>query len=205
MAENEPNSEARNPYASPAAFSMPADYEADKVPDAQKLAAFVGSKDRYYLGKWRRLLENWNSSAGFNWGACLLTGLWLSYRKMHLQALIFYSIILVESILEELLFVVYLGQEESPPLIGTIVSLGAALICGWNGNRWYLNHARKTINLIAAQGFVDGEATYALLAKRGGTNLLGSIGTFLLFIIVLMAVFISIELSLEAIPGSVGY
>lgn len=48
MAENEPNSEARDPL-SPAAFSMPADYEADKVPDAQKLAALVRSKNHYSL------------------------------------------------------------------------------------------------------------------------------------------------------------
>jgi len=50
-----------------------------------EIAAFVGKKAGYYLEKWRPVLDgtgNAGNVTGFNWAACLLSGLWLPYRKM---------------------------------------------------------------------------------------------------------------------------
>ena len=134
-------------------------------------------------------------STGFNWVAFLLSGLWLPYRKMYMVATIFWAVILVEAIAEETLFVGILGKAETPAGLGRVVGLVASIICGAYGNRWYLSHARKVISDVRAQGLKE-HAFAEMLSKRGGTSLGSSLGFFLLFMVIMFAAFIVLDLLL---------
>ena len=136
----------------------------------EEVRAFVGNpKADYYIGKWS--LPN----KGFNWAACLLSGLWLPYRKMYVPTVIFFGIMLVDSVIEDIVFVEILRMPEPPPVLDKLVGLIAALVCGLFGNRWYLSHAHNVIAEVRSQGLPE-EDHLRMLSKRGGTNLLASLG-----------------------------
>jgi hypothetical protein len=194
MSENEYSAPPENPYAAPDSPTMSADEKATGGSEEQLLRAFVGSKAIYYLEKWAPLLAD-SGRGGFNWAAFLLSGLWLPYRKMYAVTMIFYGIILLESVLEELIFVHVLRQPEPPAALGRFVGLAASLICGTFGNGWYFFHARRVISDVCAGGLHD----YAILdtiSRRGGTSLIASAGCFILFVSVSISAFILLELCL---------
>jgi hypothetical protein len=85
--------------------------------NAQEVAAFVGEKAGYYLQKWRPVLDgtgNAGNATGFNWAAFFLSGLWLPYRKMYRATAIFFGVILLETLFEEIIYVGILGKPEAP-------------------------------------------------------------------------------------------
>ena len=193
MSDNAHEQPNENPYTAPPSAPGLTQSVPTESTEKQHLRAFVGSKAEYYLQKWSPSVEHSGHSPGFNWAAFLLSGLWLPYRKMYRVATIFYGIIIVESIAEEALFVRILGQAETPAVLGRVVGLVAAAICGTYGNRWYLSHARKVISDVHAQGLEE-HAAVEILSKRGGTSLGSSLGFFLLFMVMVFAVFIALEL-----------
>lgn len=193
MSNNEQRPPSQNPYAPPALIPIDSESDATQSPEEQHLRAFVGSKADYYLEKWTPLQAGRGHSTGFNWAAFLLSGLWLPYRKMYSVSTIFFAIILVESIAEEVLFVGILGKAETPAGLDSVVGLVAAIICGAYGNRWYLSHARKVISDVCAQG-LEQNAVTGVLSKRGGTSLGSSLGFFFLFMVVMFAVYIVLGL-----------
>ena len=193
MSQHYPSPSA-NPYAAPVAS-----VDAVENPEATRdddLRAFVGSKADYYLRHWATGRAGAGQGSGFNWAAFFLSGLWLPYRKMYLVTAIFYGAILIESVIEELLFVGLLGRPEAPAAIGHLVGFAAAGICGVCGNRWYLSHARSAIAEVRAR-LSPTQDIFGTLSRRGGTNLLASLGFFLLFLAITSAVFIGLELLLH--------
>lgn len=185
--------------ASPKPESIDSQSRRPESAEDRYLRAFVGSKADYYLQRWTPSVESEEASTGFNPAAFLLTGLWLGYRKMYLGASIFFAVILVESVAEELLFVGVLGKE-SPAAMSRVVGLVAAIVCGSYGNRWYLSHARKEIADVRAQGFEE-QAVLEALSKRGGTSLGPAIGLLLLFLGVTFAVSFVLGLVLYPAEG----
>jgi hypothetical protein len=155
----------------------------------QEIRSFVGPKADYYLEKWADslALKDESYGAGFNWAAFFLSGLWLPYRKMYLVTLIFYGIILAESVLEDLVFIGILDEPEPPPALGRMVGLAIAIVCGWYGNRWYLSHTRAKIAELRGLGEED-EAYMQVLAKQGGRSLAASLGIFLSFMVIMAGV-----------------
>jgi len=141
---------------------------------------------------WTPVLRGWSGGTGFNWGAFFFSGLWLPYRKMYTAAFILWGIILVESILEELLFVGILVKQETPPGFDRIVGLVVGVVCGAYGNRWYLSHARRIISDIRSQGLPQ-DAVLRTIAERGGTNLPAAFGILLLYIAAIFVVFFVLE------------
>src|SRR5262249_1702527 len=156
--------------------------------------AFVGSKAGYYLAKWRAALKGTGSVTAFNWAACLLSGVWLPYRKMYLLTVVFMGIILLESLLEEVVFVGIMRKPEAPAALGRLVGRVAAILCGAFGNRWYLSHTRKAITEVRLQGLPE-DLHLQALAKRGGTNIVAALGFFVLFV----AVAVTMEVLLDAL------
>ncbi|QEL19009.1 DUF2628 domain-containing protein [Limnoglobus roseus] len=138
-------------------------------PTEQEIRAFVGSKSDYYLSKWQVELEGDGEVKGLNWAALLLSGLWLPYRKMYRPAIIFMGLILIEMILEEVIFVAVLRRPDPPAALGRFVGLVAGGICGAFGNRWYLSHARKMIEEVRSQNLPE-EDHLRVLSERGGTR-----------------------------------
>jgi hypothetical protein len=175
---NEPN-----PYEPPrAALSTGIDRSALLDLNQKEAEAFVGRKAAYYLRKWPLARELTGTSTGFNWAAFLFAGLWLPYRKMYWAATIFWGTLLVESIVEEVVFVLILGKPEPPTGLSRLVGLIAAVVCGVCGNQWYLTHTRRVVAEVRSLGQSEDEYLRAL-SKRGGTNLAASLGFLALFII----------------------
>jgi Protein of unknown function (DUF2628) len=173
--------------------------------DRQEVEAFVGRNAAYYLKRWglppiRETgydqdvpdIQLPQPKTGFNWAAFFLSGLWLPYRKMYVPTLIFFGFILVETVLEEILFVGILRKPEPPPALGQMVGLIAAAVCGSCGNQWYLSHARKAIADVRSQDLPEEEHLH-LLSQRGGTNMLAAIGFFVMFIAAIFVVMVGLD------------
>lgn len=157
---------ARAHFSNPgAAVTMEATSAPEELTE-QEIRAFVGSNAEFYLRKWDAVLRGRDNSAGFNWAAFWLAGLWVPYRKLYLHAVALYAIML-------LLVVVDLSGASGHSRDGLAMLLG--VICGAFGNGWYLSHARATITGIRSQR-LEGEAYLQMLARRGGTSLLAPLG-----------------------------
>ena len=198
MSVNDQDPVSENPYAAPKADLSNTDSAQNLTTEQRDLRAFVGAKGDYYLAKWNLNADSSGAKSGFNWGALLLAGLWLGYRKMYRITVILYLIILVETIAEEVIIVGVLGEPEQAAGLGRLLGIVVAIVCGSQGNRWYLSHARKVISEVRALG-LDDEAVSVMLKKRGGTNLFASLGLLLLFIVANVVVAIVLQVLLY--PG----
>ncbi len=179
-----------NPYQAPQAdlshitVAEGIDLGASGLTEAE-LRAFVGKNADYYLKRWAPALRG-DGGAGFNLAALLLSGLWLGYRKMYQNTLILFAIIAAMTILELAGVLAGLVNPNVVGLLGNIVGLGAAVVCGMYGNAWYLSHA-KTVILEARSRGRDGGVDLVELSRRGGTSVAKSLGMFFLY---LVAVFV---------------
>lgn len=166
----------------------------------QELRAFIGKGADYYLKKWQPILGGQGRRrAGFNWAAFFLPGLWFPYRKMHKAAFIFYGISLIETILEEVLFVGILGKPESPFVLDFLYTIVVGIVCGAFGNIWYLSHTRKVTDEVRSKGLQE-EAYFELLSKRGGTNLKKSLGFFILFLLIALVATLIVGTAIKLFP-----
>lgn len=104
MSHKDNHSEIHNPYASP---PMPA-VEAEPVEfdgfGALEAKAFVGPRYHYDFVRRTPFLRRTTSTAGFNWAAFFLSGFWIPYRKMYRLTVVFYAVIVLETIVEEVGF-----------------------------------------------------------------------------------------------------
>jgi hypothetical protein len=165
----------------------------------QEVAAFVGAKADYYLQKWRPVLDgtgNAGNATGFNWAAFLLSGLWLPYRKMYRATAIFFGVILLETLLEDIVYIGILGKPEAPGFWGRVVSLIAAMVCGGFGNAWYLSHTQEAVTKVRGQGLAD-DIYLQTLAKRGGTSIVASICFSIGFLLVTVVAITLLDLLLK--------
>ncbi|MEK7449193.1 MAG: DUF2628 domain-containing protein [Planctomycetota bacterium] len=192
MSQNDHVGESENPYALPMIPSLESAVAASGDLESRQLSALVGSKAHYYLNKWTPLLRGRSRSAGFNWAAFFLSGFWLPYRKMYKATVLLYLIIIVESIVEEVVFVGILGKPETPAALTRVVGLVASMICGTYGNRWYLSHACAVVSELSDTGLRD-DALLQKLSNRGGTSLAASLGMFVLFLAVGITTFMILE------------
>jgi hypothetical protein len=164
----------------------------------EEVRAFVSPRADYYLKKWWLDLDSMGSATGFNWAAFFLSGLWLPYRKMYRATTILYGIILLETILEEIVFVGILGKPETPRALGRFVSLVAAIVCGAFGNDWYLSHSQKAITEVRNQALAA-DAHFQALAKRGGTSAAASLGFLMVLLFAAVAMAFLSELLLKRV------
>jgi hypothetical protein len=163
----------------------------------REIRAFVGSKADYYLQRWQLALNGEGKVRGANWAALLWAGFWVPYRKMYLLTVIFYSVILIETILEEVLIVGVLGEPEVPTRLSSLVGFITGVICGAFGNIWYLSHARKVIANVRSQNLPENEHL-RVLSECGGTDLFSSV----MFVIILFGAAIAIfYLMALVLPG----
>jgi hypothetical protein len=195
MPEDEQPSPVVNPYAAPQADAVLPD-ELDVQPVSLRegdLRAFVGRKAEYYLRKWSPRLFTTKGSTGFNWAAFFLSAFWFPYRKMFQATFIFYGILIVISVAEDVLFLGLLQLDDIPRRWSTLTNITIAIACGMLGNRVYLYHAMRVIGDVRAIEPRD-EVARETIARRGGTSLLASFGYFLLFIVTALGVVILTEI-----------
>jgi hypothetical protein len=112
---------------------------------------------------------------------------------MYRATAIFFGVIFAESIIEQVLFVGILGEAEVPTVIDRVGNLVVSAICGAYGNAWYLSHTKKQITRLRSQGLPKDEYLDRL-SRRGGTSLVASVGSFILFVAAIIAVFAGLEM-----------
>jgi hypothetical protein len=191
-----------NPYEAPQANLAPLVVDSSTVElSEQEIKAFVGKRASYYLRKWPvamvRSANDWSMSApspagparaaGFNWAAFLFSGIWMPYRKMYKATMIFYGLVIASSVAEQSIFVQMLGHEESPAVLDRVLGLLISIVFGTYANQWYLSHARRVAAEVRSLGLPP-ERYLETLSRRGGTNLAGGLGFFLLFIVAIFAI-----------------
>ena len=178
-----------NPYEAPSADvsgPAPEGVVLSGADTADEIRAFVGPRASSYLNQWWGLIDGRNANVGFNWPAFLFTGLWLPYRKMYKAAFLLYGLLIVEEVVENLIFQALLHRE-SPDALGRLIGIGIAIFCGFQANEWYFLHARRKIEMVRSLGLSESEHA-AELARRGGTSLLACFGFFALFLLLAFTV-----------------
>jgi tetratricopeptide (TPR) repeat protein len=154
---------------------VPSVLPADGLTETE-IQVFVGRNAKYYVRKW---FPDFDSGTGFNGAAFLFAGLWLPYRKLYLHTLVLFGAFWLITAIEAVAVVA--GGQGLPTSIGRVIGLGAGVICGAFGNRWY----QKRFHRAVAEGR-SRELTHAsyldFLRRRGGTNLWASLGLFVAFV-----------------------
>jgi hypothetical protein len=150
--------------------------------------AAIGRRADFYLGKWQK-----TQHGGFNWAGFFLSGLWLPYRKMYVATAILFAAIIVESILEEAIFVYAMGMPAVPRGLERAVSLAVCWICGGFGNRWYFQHVAGLV-ATARASVPDESDRLEVLGRRGGTSVLAAVLCFGGFVTILFVSLIGLEL-----------
>jgi hypothetical protein len=196
MTQHERQDETINPFASPVPVISHVEIDTAESALLADLRAFVGPNADYYLKKWAPRLNDPSQSAGANFAAFFLSLFWLPYRKMYKLAAIFYGIIIVELIIETLIY----APQEPPEAPGRFLGLLISIACSAYGNRWYLAHAQKAIAKTRAEG-LEGGALRERLSKLGGTNIWASLGMLAAFVVVLLVVFSLVEGFLMGMTG----
>jgi Tfp pilus assembly protein PilE len=131
------------------------------------LAVFVGSKDaEKYLAKFRKFSVNGQDvfAATWHWPAFLFGFFWFLYRKMYLWSLLAF----------------FLGMIP-------YVNFGAAIFFGIRGNYMYYQHAKKKLASLQATLPPSGAQRTAMIAKKGGVNVVAIVLPVLLFVIAILA------------------
>jgi hypothetical protein len=145
------------------------------------MRAAVGPRADFYLRKWER-----SERGGFNWAAFFCSGVWLPFRKMYRATAILYAAVIIESVLEDLVFVGWLGMPETPRALERGVGWAVCCVCGGFGNMWYLSHVKHLV--AATRATVPNEdQCLDTLRKRGGTTMLGALGLFAVFVMAIIA------------------
>ncbi len=166
MAIDSQSAKSENPYAAPSAETEIPIITPGELQETE-LAAFVGPRASRYLAKWRQASPSARRTT-FNWAAFFFGIFWLGYRKMYKVAVIFGGIMLLESLVQEIVFTGVLNRAV-PAGLERAVNLGFALVCGFGGDGWYFSHALRSISELHAYGVEGGERLHAL-SVRGGTS-----------------------------------
>jgi hypothetical protein len=181
MFDDSQGHDAANPFSSPLTDPRLDASESGEDDGVAELRAFIGRRADYYLKKWGPMIRGNGIATGMNWAALFFSGFWLPYRKMFRATAILYGFVFVESIVEEVLSVGFLGYQDVPRQVDLIVNLAVAFVCGTYGNRWYFSHAKQIISQVRAERSAN-EDLLEHLSKRGGTSFLAAVGLFLCFI-----------------------
>jgi len=175
------------------ASSLPQTKEADSVSDEEYYKAIIGPKNQdYYLRHFSRFDDEGKTSATWNWPAFLVAFYWLLYRKMWLNALLYF---IFPSI-----FMVLFG------FVGALmgVSAGTLIVVGYllyfvaifilfpmYANALFYRQCKKTILTVSSTSHSTQRQLGELSGKGGTSNVVIFvilIFTFVAFIGILAAV-----------------
>lgn len=169
----------------------------DEPREILEYRAAIGLNADYYLQCWGLLGDAQPRGAGFNLGACVLSGLWLPFRKMFRVTLVYYFLVLGWAFFEELV-VIRLWNMELPGWLFSLIRLTPPAVCGLLANRWYFQFIQRLVEAAQAEE-PDQDARLMLLQQRGGVSLLAAGSMVLLFSIMVGIALMIIEL-LAPIP-----
>jgi hypothetical protein len=174
-----------------------------RAPDAgqpiseDEMRAFVGRRADYYLTQWS------SQTMRANWGAFFFSGVWLLYRKMYLLSAVLFGFVLVESVIEDIIFIGILHHKEPPAILEPAVGLAVGIVCSSYGSLWYWKHTISKIRKLRSRGLSD-QAYFDALARRGGTSVAGAISAFVVIVALVWIADAAMQSALDALnvlPG----
>lgn len=136
----------------------------------EELNLFLEKNQLYYMEKFR-VIESTGSKVSWNWCSFLISGYWMFYRKMYIQAILYIVANFVLGLI---------------PFIGWIGNIALWICAGLFGNYFYLEHVKKQFCEISC---ADSSNRSMLIQKRGGTNIV--IPIILLIIPVVIGIIIA--------------
>lgn len=157
-----------NPQSPDSIYAAPAS-DTSVAPEGDLMAAYLGPKNaNYYLDRFQQF-EGGGGSASWNWPAFLVSSIWLLYRKMWLNALLYMFIFPIVLQLVSAAMVPALG-----PAAAGIFYLGGYLVIAFVllpvfANRLYYQHAQGKIAKVVAANADEGQRALEA-ARRGGTS-----------------------------------
>ena len=144
--------------------------------------AFIGKNSWFYLEKWKSHSED--TLKGWNWPAAVFGLQWMMYRKMYLEALLFYVFQIVAGVLIGMAFWTFrvsIDGELIRPIFG--------ILTGIFGNMLYRN---KALRILRKTIYMDEPMRVAALQEKGGTSVVGVIvGVIVQIIIAILLVFLT--------------
>ena len=142
-------------------------------------------------------------SFGRNWAAFFFSGLWFPYRKMYKATFILWSLIILESVVEHVVFLEVLGYENLPRGWETFSTAVVAALCGAFANKWYFRFVQKKLRTLQAAGLSDTEYK-AQVQRTGGTSILSMlIPAVILISVICFLSFAENEISQMPTPATV--
>jgi outer membrane biosynthesis protein TonB len=149
---------AAQPVTTPPVTTPPVTIPPPPPADDEQLAAAVGPKADWYIGRWRTMDEK-GSKANWNWAACLASMFWFAYRKMWLGMVLFLVASLVLGIL---------GSASPMAARATLViNILLTFVTGYFGNHWYRMQTERLVAQTAGMERAEGLET---LRRRGGVS-----------------------------------
>lgn len=115
----------------------------------EEAEAFVGKNASFYMDKWKSHSDT--ALKGFNWAAAIFGFEWMAYRKMYLEALLYFIIVNVAALF----------------LNGDFWGDCFRLLIGVFGNALYRNKALRTLHKIDIQNESE---RLEELSHRGGVS-----------------------------------
>ncbi|GAA5086751.1 hypothetical protein GCM10023210_08940 [Chryseobacterium ginsengisoli] len=150
--------------------------------DIELYESFFQERKDYYLEK----LEKYEKGKKFTFNyATLIFGLfWFLYRKMYLEVIIIYSLLILETLFENLFLKHIIGEEQA--IVFNICFTIVFLICiGFTGNLLYLKKSKRIIEK-AKEKHSDYEEQKNFVTKKGGTSFL-LVGILIVVIVIILA------------------
>src|SRR5512146_706905 len=159
------------PLTGKAAASIPSVQAEESATDEEYYKAVLGARNQdYYLEHFSRFDDERKISTTWNWSAFLVTFYWLLYRKMWLNAAIYFVLPYVLLILFWVVGAVAGGAVGIVVTLGYFVYLGAVLVViPMYANALYYTQCRKMIETVRSttQGT---QRQLGELAGKGGTS-----------------------------------
>jgi hypothetical protein len=149
---------AAQPVTTPPSTTPPVAMPPPPPADDEQLAAAVGPKADWYIGRWRQMDEK-GSKANWNWAACLLSAYWLAYRKMWLGMVLFIVASVVLSVIG--------SANPTAAKVTLILNILMTFITGYFGNHWYRMQTERLVAQSAGMARADG---LEMLRRRGGVS-----------------------------------
>lgn len=153
----------------------------------EELRAFVGPGADYYVGTWLRYRDGEVRRPRFRVSAFWLGPFALAYRKQYRPAVIILGLVLAQAMLEELVFLPYLGVESAPREWTILLTLVIGSVMGLFANSWYLRDALRAIARARGSG-VSREEQLRALAARGGRSIVMAVAVPLAAFVATLAV-----------------
>lgn len=139
----------------------------------EEAEAFLGKNSSFYLNNWKSYSDS--RLKGWNWAAMLVSLEWMAYRRMYLEAFLYFVITGFVSICVSLLLA-GLGIRFEGRLLGDAFRL----LIGALGNAIY---RKKALRMLHKTGGMNDTQRIEFLRSKGGVSIVGVIGCIVIEIV----------------------